>query len=139
MIKYFSAQASFMSDFSQAYENLRGENLISPGPYIINLIFGNTICVSQVLVQVTAPNRKPSNVAKIQISYKAANGSVLTTADGKTTLVLTSPDNDPTVNETSPRCNVKGIDVTILNTTDKAAPAFVRLKVMGCDGSCKSF
>ena len=121
-----------MSDFSRAYEGLRGENLTTPGPYTVNINFLNRVCVSEVLIQRTALSRGTSNVAQIEVVYKTANGTDLKASDGNT-LVLKSPANIPTVTETSPRCDVYGIDLRILNTDDKGAPVSVRAMVMGCD------
>ena len=132
MQKYSSLQAP-LSDFSRAYENMRGENLTTTGPYTINMVFNNHVCVSDVLVQRTAPDRKTSNVVQIEITYTTSNGTTMRTSEGKT-LVLRSPDNDPTITEKSLRCDVKGIDVKVLKTDDNATPSFVRLMVIGCYG-----
>jgi hypothetical protein len=136
MYKY-SSPAAPTSDFSRAYEDMRGENL-QLEPYIINAFFNNLICVSEVRVQRTAPARNTSNVAKIEIHYKTSNGTDVKNSDG-TTLVLQSPDDNPTINEESLRCNIQGIIVKILNTTDQKPPSFVRLMVEGCYGPSKSF
>ncbi|CAF4894723.1 unnamed protein product [Rotaria sp. Silwood1] len=132
MQTYASPSAPF-SDFSRAYENMRGEDLTTEGPYIINLFFNNHICVSDVLIQRTAPGRKISNVAKIEVSYKTSNKTDLKTSDGNT-IVLQSPDDNPTVTENQLRCNIQGIDVKILKTTDQNKPSSVRLMVIGCYG-----
>ncbi|CAF4215767.1 unnamed protein product, partial [Rotaria magnacalcarata] len=128
----FSSPAAPFSDFSRAYENMRGENLTEK-PYIINMFFNNAICVSDVLVQRTAPGQKTSNVAQIEVSYKTPENTDLTTADGNL-IVLQSPANNPTVTESQLRCNIQGIEVTILATTDQNPPSFVRLIVDGCYG-----
>ena len=132
----FSSSSAPFSDFSHAYENMRGENLIGERPYIINLFFNSRICVSDVLVQREAPGRQTSNVAQIEISYRFSNKSKLTTTDGNT-LVIRSPDNHPIVTENQFRCNIQGIDVKILKTTDEKYPSFVRLMVFGCYGLSK--
>ena len=137
MIKFFSTRALF-SDFTQAYEGLAGEKLTSPGPFIINAIFVNSICVSEVLIQRTAPNRKTSNVLKIKVTYKMANGTDITNPNG-TLLTLSSPDNDPTVIESSVRCDITEVDVQILNTTGNADPTAVRVMVVGCLSPGKLF
>ena len=118
------------SDLSRIYENQRGEDFLV-SPYVVNLNFNNPICVTDVLVQRTAPNRNTSNVAKIAVRYRTANGSNLVTADGRPR-VSQSPDNNPTVTEDSLRCDIQGIQVTILNTADQRQPSFVRLMVIGC-------
>ncbi|CAF4275432.1 unnamed protein product, partial [Rotaria sp. Silwood2] len=133
-MRTYSSHAAPLSDFSRAYENMRGEDLTTEGPYIINLFFNNHICVSDVLVQRTALGRQPSNVAKIEVSYKTSDKTDLKTSDGKT-IVIQSPDDNPTVTENQLRCNIQGIDVKILKTTDQNKPSFVRLMVIGCYGS----
>lgn len=119
-----------LSDLSRIYENLRGEDFIIP-PYVINLNFNNLICVTDVLVQRTAPNRNPSNAAKIAVRYRTSNGSEVLGSDGRA-LVLQSSDNNPMITEDALRCDIQGIQVTILNTTDQRSPSFVRLIVNGC-------
>ncbi|CAF4966026.1 unnamed protein product, partial [Rotaria socialis] len=79
------------------------------------MFFNNVICVSDVLVQVTAPGRSTSNVAQIEVSYKTSDGSDLKSANGSS-IVLQSPVNNPTVTEIPLRCNIQGINVTILGT-----------------------
>lgn len=130
----FSSPAAPFSDFSRAYENMRGEQLTTDGPYIINLFFNNEVCISDVLIQRAAPGHQTSNVEKIEISYKTGNKTDLKNPDG-TLLVLQSPDSDPTVTESQLRCNVQGINVKILKTTDNNKPSFVRLMVLGCSAS----
>jgi hypothetical protein len=137
MIKFSSSRALF-SDFSQAYEGLAGEKLTAPGPFIINAVFVSSICVSEVLIQRTALNRKTSNVLKIQVTYKMTNGTDVTNPNG-TLVTLSSPDNDPTVIESSIRCDVKEVDVQILNTTGNADPTAVRVMVVGCVAPGKLF
>jgi len=125
-----TSNAAPLSDFSSIYASMQGKNLTKE-PYIINFNFNNEICVSEVLVQRTAPNKHNSNVAKIAISYTTNNGSYVLASDGEK-LVLQSPDNDPTIQEQTLRCNIQGIQLTILNTTDQKPPYFVRVKVIGC-------
>ncbi len=130
-----TSNAAPLSDFSRIYENMRGEDLTQQ-PYTINFNFNNQICVSEVLLQRIAPNRNDSNVAKIAISYTTSNGSYVLTSDGQK-LVLQSPDNDPTIREQTLRCNIQGIQLTILNMTNNKRPAFVRVLVIGCYGPSK--
>ena len=132
MQKYSSSQAP-QSNFSRAYENMPGENLTTPGPYTINMVFSKQICVSDVLVQRSAPDRETSNIVQIEVNYRTSNGTEMTTSDGKI-LVLTSPKTDPTVTEKSLRCNIQGIDVKVLKTDDSQKPSFARLVVIGCYG-----
>ena len=127
-----------MSDFSRAYEGLRGENLTTSGPYTVNIVFTNRVCVSEVLIQRTALTRGTSNVAQIEVVYKTVNGTDLKASDGST-IVLQSPRNTPTVTEKTPRCDVYGIDLRILNTDDNAKPINVRAMVMGCDTPSEDF
>lgn len=124
-----SVSAPF-SDLSRIYENLRGEDFIIP-PYVINLNFNNIICVTDILVQQTAPNRNPTNAAKIAVRYRTSNGSEVLAPDGRV-LTLQSPDNNPTIIEDSLRCDIQGVQITILNTTDQRSPSFVRLIINGC-------
>ena len=135
MIKFSSPQAPF-SDFSRAYENLRGENLTSAGPYTINIVFTNQICVSEVLIQQAALGRGSSNVAQIEVAYKSYNGSYLRTPTGEN-LVLQSSKTTPAITENPPRCNIQGIDVRILSTNGNAFPYNVRVMVIGCTGTRK--
>jgi hypothetical protein len=130
MKKYSSSQAP-LSDFSRAYENMRGENLTTSGPYTINMVFNNLVCVSDVLVQRTASDRKTSNVVQIEVKYRTSNGSELKAPDGAA-VVLRSLENDPTITEKSLRCNIQGIDVKVLKTADNEKPSSVRLMVTGC-------
>ena len=104
---------------------------MTKAPYIVNVNFNSPICLTESLVQVTAPNRRNSNVAQIQITYTTSNGTNVLGSNGKV-LTLTSPDNNPTIIEPSLRCDVQGIQFTILKTTDKLSPSFVRLMVIGC-------
>ncbi|CAF3672957.1 unnamed protein product, partial [Rotaria socialis] len=131
-MQQFSSPAAPLSDFSRAYANMRGEDLTN-APYKIYMFFNNVICVSDVLVQITAPGRSTSNVAQIEVSYKTSDGSDLKSANGSP-IVLQSPVNNPTVTEIPLRCNIQGINVTILGTTDQKPPSFVRLIVDGCYG-----
>jgi hypothetical protein len=128
--KYFSKQAPF-SDFTKAYANARGENLTSPGPYIVNMVFTTPICVSEVLVQQTALGRGTSNVAQIELVYKDKLGNNIMSPTGDVTK-LRSPVNNPTIIEPTPRCNIYGIDVQILQTTDGRYPINVRFMILGC-------
>ncbi|CAM4985052.1 unnamed protein product, partial [Rotaria socialis] len=131
-MQQFSSPAAPLSDFSRAYANMRGEDLTN-APYKIYMFFNNVICVSDVLVQVTAPGRSTSNVAQIEVSYKTSDGSDLKSANGSP-IVLQSPVNNPTVTEIPLRCNIQGINVRILGTADQKPPSFVRLIVDGCYG-----
>ena len=133
----YSSPAAPTSDFSRAYENMRGEDLTTAGPYIINMFFNNHICVSDVLVQRTSPGRQTSNVAMIQVTYKTSDNTYLKTSDGNT-IVLQSPSDNPIVTEDQLRCNIQGIDVAILKTTDQKKPSFVRLIVDGCYAPSKT-
>ena len=128
--KYSSLQAP-QSDFTRAYENLRGENLTTAGPYTINIVFNSLVCVTQVLVQRTADNRNTSNIVQIEVTYGTSNRTELKASDG-TIVTLRSPENDPTITEKSLRCNIQGIDVKVLKTADKDKPSFTRLMVIGC-------
>jgi hypothetical protein len=128
--KFTSAQVQF-SDFSRAYENMAGEKLTSKGPYTINIVFTNLICVSEVLIQKTASYRRTSNVAQIELVYKTVNGTNLESSNGET-LILQSPRNNPIITESSPRCNIQGVDIRILKTDDDMPPSSVRVMVMGC-------
>ncbi|CAF0925338.1 unnamed protein product [Rotaria sordida] len=127
----YSSPAAPFSDFSRAYENMQGEKLTEE-PYIINAFFSNPICVSEVRVQQEAPRYKPSNIAKIEVSYKTSDKTDLKTSDGNK-IVLQSPDDNATVIENQLRCNVQGVDVKILKTTDENKPSFVRVMVLGCN------
>lgn len=131
MEKYSSLQAP-LSDFTRAYENARGENLTTSGPYTINLVFNSLVCVTDVLVQRTALDRKTSNIVQIEVTYRTSNRTELKTSDG-TIVTLRSPENDPTITEKSLRCNIQGIDVKVLKTADNDKPSFVRLMVIGCN------
>jgi hypothetical protein len=122
---------------SRAYENKVGENL-NALPSVINILFNDPICVSDVLVQQIVPKYNTSNVAQIQVSYNLTNGTQLKTPDGKL-FTIRSSDNLPAISETPMRCDIQGIDVTILKTFDKNLPSWVRLKVMGCYGQSKRF
>lgn len=131
MNKFSSPAADVFSDFTRAYENKRGEKLTGNAPYLINIVFKNHICVSNVLVQQNAPGQQPSNVAKIEVSYKVNDTTPLTTADGQP-IVLQSADNEPIVRENQIRCGIHGIDVQILKLAYGDKPSNVRLIVMGC-------
>ena len=137
-VQIFSSPAAPFSDFSRAYQNMRGENLITSGPYIINIFFNNHICVSDVIVQRTAPGRDTSNVEQIEISYKSSDRTELKNPDG-TSLVLRSPIDNPTVTDDPIRCKVQGIDVRVLKTTNANKPSFVRLMVIGCYAPSKLY
>jgi hypothetical protein len=132
-----TSKSAPFSDFSRIFEGSPGENL-TVAPYIINVNFKNLICVTKSLVQRQAYGRKDSNVAQIQITYTTTNGTSVLGSDGKV-LTLTSPDDDPTIVEPSVRCNIEGIQFTILKTTDKLQPLFVRLMVIGCFAPGKHF
>lgn len=125
-----TSNSVLLSDLSRIYENQRGEDFLV-SPYVVNLNFNNPICVTDVLVQRTASNRSTSNAAKIAVRYRTTNGTDSVGPDGRP-LVLQSPDNNPAITENSLRCDIQGIQVTILNTTDQRPPSFVRLMVIGC-------
>jgi hypothetical protein len=133
--KFSSPQAPF-SDFSRAYENMRGENLTSTGPYTINVVFANQVCVSEVLIQQEAPGRSSSNVAQIEIVYKNFNDTNVRAPNGEI-LVLKSSRDTPRITENQPRCNIQGIDIRILSTSNNAFPYNVRAMVMGCSATRK--
>jgi hypothetical protein len=116
---------------------MRGEDLTIE-PYLVYATFNSPICVSDVLVQRTAPGRMDSNVAQIEISYINSNGSNVLTSDGKI-LTLQSPPNNPTITEQSLRCDIQEIIFKILKTTDQKSPSFVRLEVLGCYQPSKHF
>lgn len=115
---------------------MRGENLTGTGPYTINVVFVNHVCVSEVVIQREAPNQGASNVGQIEVGYKNVNGSDMRTSTGDP-LVLQSPRNNPIVSESTPRCNVQEIDIRILNTNDNRNPYNVRVLVNGCLAPCK--
>lgn len=125
-----TSNSVLLSDLSRIYEGQRGEDFLV-APHVIELNFNNPICVTDILVQRTAPSRTASNAAKIAVRYRTSNGTNVVTPDGRP-LVLQSPDNNPTITEDSLRCDIQGIQVTILNTTDQRQPSFVRLMVIGC-------
>ena len=127
----FSSPAAPFSDFTQAYEDLKGENLRLGYDQVINAVFNNHICVSDVSVQVNATGRSSSNVAQIEVSYLNVNRSDLLDADG-TKVVLRSSLNNPTIVEQSMRCGILGVNVKILRTSDQQAPKAVRVMVEGC-------
>jgi hypothetical protein len=137
VLKYTSPEKTRFSDFSKAYKDLPGENLVPPANntnqenYTVQATFKNHICVYDVYVQVNATNYALSNVAKIGVSYITMNGTVFTESDG-TPLFLQSPDDNPTVTENKVRCGIQTIIVTILNTTDQTPPSAVRVVVDGC-------
>ena len=130
VIKFFSAQ-TFFTDFSRAYENMRGENLTLNGPYTINIQFKNHICVSEIIIQKFAQNQPSSNVAQIEVTYKSFNGTDLRALNGST-LLFKSSEKDPIIVEMQPRCGVHGMDIQIMKTDDNKNPKNVRVMVMGC-------
>ncbi|CAF1225499.1 unnamed protein product, partial [Adineta ricciae] len=130
-MEQFSSPAAPFSDFTQAYKDLKGENLRLGYDQVINAVFNNHICVSDVSVQVNATGRSSSNVAQIEVSYLNVNRSDLLGTDG-TKVVLRSSLNDPTIVEQSMRCGILGVNVKILRTSDQQAPKAVRVMVEGC-------
>ncbi len=134
-----TSHSALFSDFSNIYEDMKGENL-TQAPYIINFNFNNHICVSEVDIQTQTTRYKDfnSNVAKIEVSYTTPNGSDVFTSNGEK-LLLQSPDNNPTIYEQPMRCNIQGIKLQILNITNQKQPSNVRVRVLGCYAPGKLF
>lgn len=130
VLKYSSPQVLF-SDFSRAYENMRGENLTMSGPFFVNVLFNQDICVSEILIQKQAKDQPASNVAQIRAVYKTFNGSTLKKPDGSV-LMLESPRFNPWIIEDQIICGIQGIDIEIMATDDNTNPRNVRVLVLGC-------
>ncbi len=130
VVRFSSKQVARGVSFSNAYENMAGENLTRIDAYV-DIVFGNHICVSEVLVQTTAPDRRPSNVAQIELVYKDMSEANIKSHDGDV-IVLRSPEDNPVITESGMRCGIYGITVKILRTTNGDTPRNVRFMVTGC-------
>jgi hypothetical protein len=117
-------------DLSNAYENRTGVSFILLQNPTIRAYFKSNVSISTVALQPTYNNRT-TNIVKFSVFFITSDNQPYVDSTTGKVLVLTNESPNLTIqHDIIP--DLKGLNLTILQTTNGEKPKYFRLMVLGC-------
>lgn len=135
--KYAFASPRCLSDMSQGYENLRGENCSLQNPEV-EIVFKkpNLAYISKIEIQ-RENDRNPSNIRQIEVSLMDANNEFILDDITDKPAVWRSSANEPVIR--GDFHNIRGLRLKVLSTDNNQNVRGLRILIDGCYSAGRDF
>lgn len=133
--RYQFSSIECISDMSQGYENMYGENCRIKNPEIeIRFKQSNLASISEIKVQ-RNHIKNPGNVRQIEVFVIDANNTLLLNDIDDSVMSLKSPLFEPIIK--TDLKNVRGLKLRILGTDNDQSVRGLRIMIQGCYATCE--